>query len=172
MRRRLGRDEAAEYYFRYIDQVPEGDLLATLAAQGRDMVTALRAVSEAASLARPAPDAWSVREVVNHLSDTERLFQARAFWFARGFSTALPSFDQLVAAAAARADERDWPGLVAEFATVRAASLSFFASLPYEAWDRRGIASDHPFSVRALAYLTAGHAAHHLQLLRSRGLVG
>ena len=164
------RTEAAEYYFIYIDQVPEGDICDLLEAQGSETLDLLRGVSDEASLHRYAPGKWSIREVVNHLSDTERLALFRAFWFARGFDSALPSFDQTIAAEAANADGRPWPGLVEEFRAARAATVAFFRGLPPDAWDRRGIASDNPFTVRALAYLAVGHVTHHIKILRERYL--
>ena len=165
-----GRDEAAEYYFRYIDRVPPGDILRTLEEQGRATLALLESISEERSLHRYAPDKWSMRSVVGHLNDCERLFVFRAFWFARGFDTPLPSFDQNVAVDAAGADDREWRDLVEEFRSIRAATLAFFRSLPPNAWDRRGIASGNPFSVRALAYLAAGHVTHHVSILRERYL--
>jgi len=162
------RTEAAEYYFRYIDLVPDGDICDVLEVQGKDLVDWLGAVSEQKSLYRYAPDKWSMRDVINHVNDTERLFVSRAFWFARGFDTPLPSFDQNIAVSAARADDRTWRSLVEEFRAVRAATLTFFSSLPPEAWARRGMASDNPFTVRALAYLAAGHVIHHTIILQER----
>lgn len=164
------RTEAAEYYFTYIDQVPQGDICELLEAQGREMLDLLRGVSEPQSLHRYAPRKWSIRDVVNHLTDVERLSVFRAFWFARGFESPLPSFDQTIATLAARADDRSWPGLQEEFLAVRAATVAFFRSLPAEAWSRRGIASDNPFTVRALAYLAMGHVTHHMKILRERYL--
>lgn len=164
------RTEAAEYYFRYIDLVPAGDICDQLVAQGKETLALLRGIDAERSLFRYAPDKWSIREVVNHLNDTERLFVFRAFWFARGFDSPLPSFDQQVAAASAAADERTWISLVEEFAAVRAASVTFFQTLREEAWTRRGIASGNPFSVRALAFLSAGHVTHHIAILRERYL--
>jgi len=167
---RPARGDAADYYFTYIDQVPDGDILGQLEAQGRAVVAELRAIPEARSLHRYAADKWSLRDVVNHLSDCERLFQMRAFWFARGFDSPLPSFDQNVAVAGARADDRGWRDLVDEFAAVRASTIPFMRALPAEAWDRRGIASDNPFTVRALAYISVGHVTHHMAIVRERYL--
>jgi uncharacterized damage-inducible protein DinB len=164
------RTEAAAYYFTYIDQVPEGDIRALLEDQGRETLDLLAGISDAKSRHRYAPGKWSIREVVNHLCDCERLYVFRALWFARGFDSALPSFDQTVAAAGARADECSWDALVGEFRAVRAATVAFFRSLPPDAWARRGIASDSPFTVRALAYLAAGHVTHHARILRERYL--
>ena len=164
------RTEAAEYYFTYINQVPEGDICHILEVQEGETLALLGDISEERSLHRYAPDKWSIREVLGHLNDTERLFVCRAFWFARGFDTPLPSFDQHIAAAAAHADARTWRSHLHEFQSVRAATVSFFQNLPADAWARRGIASDNPFTVRALAYLAAGHVTHHIRILRERYL--
>jgi len=168
--RRPDRSEAAEYYFRYIDLVADADLVTALTAQREEVLHLLRGISDEQAGHRYAHDKWTLREVLGHVNDTERLFCARAFWFARGFDTPLPSFDQNVAMAAGRFGERSWSGLMDEFAAVREATLTFFASLPDEAWDRRGIASDNPFTVRALAYLAAGHVTHHLEIIKARYL--
>jgi uncharacterized damage-inducible protein DinB len=160
--------EAAEYYFTYINKVPEGDILRLVDSQLREALTILGAVSEERSRYRYAPGKWSIREVLNHINDTERLFAFRAFWFARGFDSPLPSFEQDIAVAAALADQRSWQDHLAEFRSVREASLTFFNSLPPEAWDRRGVASGNPFTVRALAFITAGHVTHHLGILNDR----
>jgi hypothetical protein len=164
------RTEAAAYYFTYIDRVGPGDIRGILAAQLPEAVTMLEGISDEQSLGRYAPGKWSIREVVGHLSDTERLFVFRALWFGRGLDGALPSFDQDVAVSRAGANERSWNSLVREFAAVREASIRFFQDLPADAWTRRGIASGNPFSVRALAYMTAGHLTHHLEILRARYL--
>jgi hypothetical protein len=94
----------------------------------------------------------------------------RAFWFARGFDTSLPSFDQDIAVMSAGSDARSWTSLIDEFQTVRAASLSLFDNLSAEAWMRRGKASGNQFTVRALAYIVAGHVAHHVGIVRERYL--
>jgi hypothetical protein len=163
------RTEAAAYYFTYIDLV-RGDVLEAMQAQAAAGLAELKGISEEQSLGRYAPDKWSIREVVGHLNDTERLFVSRAFWFARGFDSPLPSFDQNVAIATAGAHERTWESLVEEFRAIRLGTLAFFANLPEDAWPRRGVASDNPFSVRALAYLTVGHVEHHMKIVRERYL--
>ena len=104
------------------------------------------------------------------MNDTERLFVFRALWFARGFDSPLPSFDQDVAVSTAGADARPWRSHVEEFRVVRAATLAFFDNLPADAWTRRGIASGNPFTVRALAYISAGHVTHHTKILQERYL--
>ncbi len=162
------RSEAAEYYFTYIDKVPAGDIRRLLADQAGDALTLLRGISDERSLHRYAPGKWSIREVVSHLNDAERVFSFRAFWFARGFDIPMPSYDQDAGMPFAMADERSWDSHLDEFAAIRAATVALFDSLPDAAWDRRGIASDHPVSVRALAYICAGHVAHHLGILSER----
>jgi hypothetical protein len=170
MSTRPDRTEAAEYYFTYIDQVPEGDVCDLLEAQAPETLRLFGGISDERSHHRYAPDKWTIREVVGHINDTERLFAFRALWFARGLADPLPSFDQNVALAHAGADGRAWQSHLDEFAAIRAATLSFFRGLPPEAWARQGTASGNPFSVRALAYITAGHVAHHVRILRERYL--
>ncbi len=170
MTRRPGRDEAEEYYFGYIDQVPGNLVLSVLASQLGEMLALFDGISDEQSLQRYAPDKWTIREALSHVNDAERLFVARAFWFARGFDSPLPSFDQNVAVKAAAANSQQWRTHVDDFRAIRTATLTFFRGLPPAAWDRRGIASDNPFTVRALAYITAGHAIHHNRILRERYL--
>jgi hypothetical protein len=164
------RTEAAEYYFTYINKVPSGDICDVLDAQSRETVTFLRSISGERSLHRYAPDKWTIRQLVSHVNDAERVFAFRAFWFARGFDSPLPSFDQDIAVPAAGADNRPWASHIEEFESVRAASLMLFRHLSPEAWTRRGTASGNPFTVRALAYITAGHVVHHVKVLKERYL--
>jgi hypothetical protein len=167
---RPARDEAAEYYFTYIDLVPDGEICAILDTQRTATSAFLRTIPAHRSGHRYAADKWSISDVVAHLCDCERLFSFRAFWFARGFDSPLPSFDQGIAARHARAEDRPWSTHLEEFDTVRASTLELFLRLPADAWRRRGIASDNPFTVRALAYIAAGHVSHHLMILKERYL--
>ena len=166
------RTEAADYYFTYIDRVPPGDIRQVLAHQAADTLTLLRGISDEQSRHRYASDKWSIRQVVSHMNDAERVFSFRAFWFARGFDTPMASYDQDAGMPFAMADERSWRSHVDEFAADRSATVALFESLPDAAWDRRGTASDNPVSVRALAYICAGHVAHHRQVLEARYLKG
>ncbi|HEY1251609.1 MAG TPA: DinB family protein [Thermoanaerobaculia bacterium] len=168
------RDESAAYYHRYIDRVIGAgpDVVRILEGQREETLEFLRGFSEEQSRFRYAPGKWSAREVLSHVNDCERLFVYRAMWFARGFESALPSFDQEVAAASAHADAIPWSRHVEEFRGIRLGTAAFFGNLPPEAWSRRGIASDNPFTVRALAYITAGHLVHHREILRERYLSG
>ncbi|HEX3880550.1 MAG TPA: DinB family protein [Bryobacteraceae bacterium] len=162
------RDEAAPYYFSYIDQVSGDDVVALLEQQSDELGMWCAAISEERSLHRYALDKWSIRQVLNHVTDTERSFAFRAFWFARGFDGALPNFDQTICATAAEADSVKWGQHVLEFRAVRLSTVALFKHLPAAAWWRSGIASDNHFTVRSLAYIIAGHAQHHLTILKER----
>ena len=162
--------EAGAYYFTYINQVAGADAQTVLRSQLHDCDELLARIPEEQSLHRYAPGKWSIRQVLNHVTDTERAFTFRALWFARGFDTPLPSYDQEIAARGAAADGVAWAAHVEEFRSVRRATISLFANLPPEAWMRAGIASDNRFTVRALAYIIAGHTAHHVRILRERYL--
>jgi uncharacterized damage-inducible protein DinB len=164
------REETAPYYHRYIDRISSRDVVGELEKQLRELPSFFREISEEKSLHRYAADKWSIRQVLNHMNDGERLFVFRAFWFAREFSSPLPSFDQNVAISAAQADEIPWAKHIDEFLTVRQATLSFFRNLPQDAWMRTGTASDNPFTVRSLAYICAGHVAHHVAILQEKYL--
>ena len=161
-------DEAVAYYFRYIDRIRGDDVMQILEPQLDEARGYFSTISEEKSLHRYGPEKWSMRQVVNHVSDCERLFVFRAFWFARGFDTPLPSFDQMTSARGAEADSFPWKSHVEEFGRVRRATVSFFENLPESAWMRSGTASGYGFSVRALAWLAAGHLDHHLAILRER----
>jgi hypothetical protein len=164
------RGEAGEYYFTYINRITSGDILGVLEGQSETSSAFLRGISEEKSLYRYSPDKWSIRQLWNHVNDAERVFAGRALWFARGLESALPSFDQNAAVASAHADSIAWARHIEEFRHVRMASVALFRSLPGEAWKRSGVASGNPVSVRALAYIVAGHTDHHLAILRERYL--
>ncbi len=170
MQGRPDQNEAAPYYFTYIDQVPGGEILGLLEAQTAKTLPFLESISESKSLHRYHPDKWSIREVWGHVNDGERLFTGRAFWFARGFDNSLPSFDQNVSVVAAQSNDIAWARHVDEFRSIRAATIAFFRNLPEDAWMRSGMASDNRFTVRALAYITAGHLVHHQKILQERYL--
>jgi DinB family protein len=170
MQGRPEKSEAAGYYFTYIDQVAGQDGKAALCGQLDEAAGLLAEISEEKSQYRYAPEKWSIRQVLNHITDTERAFAFRALWFARGFDAPLPGYDQNIAAAGAEADGIPWAAHVEEFRQVRLSTISLFSNLPNEAWMRSGIASDNRFTVRAMAYIIAGHWAHHARILRERYL--
>jgi len=162
--------EAASYYFKYIDLVTGDDIVSAMEDQMGEMLQFLSGISEEQSLHSYEPGKWTIRELLNHVNDGERIFAGRALWFARGFTDPLPSFEQDIAVQAAHANNTSWVDLVEEFEIVRLGTISLLKSLPDEAWDRTGVASDNPVSVRALAYIIAGHVAHHINVLRDRYL--
>src|SRR5580698_8161086 len=167
---RPAESEAAPYYFTYINRVSGDDPIDEMEGQLGDLLALFAGISEEASLHRYAPDKWTIRQVLNHITDTERAFAFRALWFARGFDAPLPGYDQNIAASGAAADGISWAAHVEEFQRVRLSTISLFRNLPPEAWMRSGIASDNPFTVRAMAFIIAGHVAHHITILRERYL--
>lgn len=162
------RTEAAPYYFTYIDRITSPDVLSVLESQLDPALKFLHTISEEKSLTRYAPGKWTIRQLLGHINDSERMFVFRAMWFARGFDTSLASFEQEIAVAEAQSDTISWARHMQEFGEIRRATLSFFRNLPPEAWSRTGTASENTFTVRALAYIAAGHLDHHVTILRER----
>jgi hypothetical protein len=162
--------EAASYYFTYIDQAAGDDPVAMIERQLDEVGGLFAGISEEASQHRYTAEKWSIRQVLNHVTDTERAFAFRALWFARGFEAPLPGYDQEIAASGAGADRVAWAAHVEEFRQVRLSTISLFRNLPTEAWMRSGVASDNSFTVRAMAFIIAGHVAHHVRILRERYL--
>ena len=162
--------EAASFYSGYISHAQGEDALGALEGQLAEMMALVAGISEESSLKRYAPEKWSIRQVLSHVTDTERAFAFRALWFARGFAEALPGFDQNVSATGAEADKISWAAHVEEFRQVRESTISLFRNLPPEAWMRTGTASGNVFTVRALGFIIPGHAAHHVAGLRERYL--
>lgn len=160
----------APYYSSYVDCVPEGDILELLPTEHAQSLALLAGAGAALETFRYAPEKWSLREVVGHLVDTERVFAYRALHFARGDGAPLPSLEQNAWAAGSNAGARPLAELTAEWAAVRAATLAFFRGLEAAAWDRRGIASDNLFTVAALGYIILGHELYHRRGLQERYL--
>lgn len=158
----------APYAEQYILLVAGDDILATLAAQHKQTATLFSGKSERDGNFRYAPGKWSVKEVVGHIADTERIFAYRAMRIARGDQTPLEGFEQDDYVRGARFGARKLADIVEEYADVRQASLALFRSLDEEAWLRRGVASGNPVTVLALAYLIAGHELHHRKILDER----
>ena len=162
--------EYASYYERYVSLVPDADLVETLERQGAETLALLRGLDEGRGAHRYEPGKWSVKQLVGHISDGERIFSYRALAFARGDSQALPGMEQEEWMAGVDFDARTLSDLADEFEAVRAATLLLLRHLSPEAWARRGTASDNEVTVRALAYIIAGHEAHHVRILRERYL--
>jgi uncharacterized damage-inducible protein DinB len=163
-------NEYAPYYEKYVSLVPTGDITETLQTQSAETLALLRSVPEESASSRYEPGKWSVKEVVGHVIDTERIFAYRALRFARGDQTPLPGYEQDDYVRAANFDARTLAALADDFERVRAATLALLRSLDAEAWQRRGTANDNEVSVRALAHIIAGHELHHVGILRERYL--
>jgi hypothetical protein len=168
--RRPRPGELGEYYLGYVANVPEGDVLAELERGLGETRAVLERFGEARGDYRYASGKWSVKEIVGHVIDAERVFAYRALRMARGDQTPLAGFEQDDYVAASHADRRALADLVAELEHLRAANLRFFRSLDAPAWERTGTASGNPFVVCAFPYLLAGHEAHHRRVLRERYL--
>jgi hypothetical protein len=160
--------EFAPFYAGYVSLVPEADVLGVLEAQAADVRRQTRAFIPKREQFRYADGKWSVREVFGHVTDAERVFGFRAFCFSRGDENALPGFEQNDYVARSDFDRCALADLVEEFARIREVNLMTFRRLDDNAWRRMGMASGKPVSVRALAYVMAGHVRHHLQILRTR----
>ena len=167
---RPAADEHVSYYGKYIALVPEADAVSALERQLDDMMPFLRGLGEAQGSLRYAPGKWSVKEVLGHLIDSERVFAYRALRFARADQTPLAGFDENTYVPAARFDRLPLASLVDELESVRKANLGLFRALDDAAWPRRGIANGNEVSVRALAFIIAGHGRHHVGILRERYL--
>jgi len=165
-------DEFLEYYNKYIGLVQGDDALPALRKQIEETVRLLAPLDESKALHRYGPGKWSVKEVVGHLSDAERVFAYRALRVSRGDATPLAGFDENQYVPAGRFDSRPLADIVHEFETVRAASLALFGGLDDEALLRRGTANGSTISVRAVAWILAGHELHHRGLLVERYGVG
>jgi len=163
-------NEAAPHFHHYINLVPGDDPLTVIESQLAGTASLLAGISEEASLHRYQPDKWSIRQLLNHVTDNERAFAFRTLWFARGFTVPLPGYDQNIAAACAGADGIPWSEHLREFEDVRGATISLFRNMPPEGWTRSGVASGNPVTVRAMAYIIPGHLTHHIDILRERYL--
>ena len=163
--------EYAPYYQGYVSLVPtEGDILDLLEHQLGDTVALFAGVPEEKGAYRYAEGKWSIKEIVGHLVDSERVFAYRALTFARGEAGPLPSFDQDTFVANGGFADRALRDLVGEFVHVRRANLHMFRGFTAEAWTRDGVASIGRVTVRALPFIIAGHERHHVRILREKYL--
>jgi hypothetical protein len=162
------QEDFAPYYGRYIALVPDGDVIDGLVSHGQETVAMLRRVDEQRSLFRYAEGKWSIREIVGHVTDAERVFSYRALSFARADATALPGFDEGIWAAASNAHGRPLDDLIMELTAVRMATLALIRGFGDAEITRTGTASGNPFTVASLVYIIAGHERHHVTVLRER----
>jgi hypothetical protein len=167
---RPDESEYAPFYAGYVGLVPEGDVRDHLRTQAHETIALLAGVSELKASQAYAPGKWTLKEVIGHMCDAERVFGYRILSIARGDPAPLPSFDENQWVPASNANARTTAALVLEFASVRAATTQLVGSLSDEAFLRRGTASGKLISVRALAYICAGHERHHLKIIRERYL--
>jgi hypothetical protein len=167
---RPAASEYLPYYERYIGLVPEGDVVATLVNQMVETQALLRALPASVATYRYAPDKWSVNELVGHMIDSERIFTSRALRFARNDPAPMPSFDQDNYVRNATFDSYPLADLASELEAVRQATIYLFRHMDEQAWSRKGVANNAEVSVRALAYICAGHELHHREILSARYL--
>ena len=160
--------EYADYYANYISKVPGSDVLSVLESQRLQMLQLFAGRSERDGSFRYAPGKWTVKEVLGHIADTERIFAYRALRIARGDQTPLPGFEQDDYVRSGTFGDRTLAGLAEEFGAVRTASVSLLRSFNEEAWSRRGVASQKEVTVRALGFMIAGHQIHHRIILEER----
>lgn len=160
--------EFAPFYAGYISRVLEADPVPVLEAQPAEIRALAESIAPEEELFRYAPDKWSIRQTFGHLIDTERVMGYRAFCIARGETKPLPGFDQNDYVARADSDERSVTEMAHEFATVRHANLWAIRTWTPEKWSLVGNANGKPITVRALAYVMAGHVRHHVAILQER----
>ena len=160
--------EYADYYEKYVSKVSGSEVLSVLESQRLQMLQLFAGRSEREGNFRYAPDKWTVKEVVGHITDTERIFTYRALRIARGDQTPLPGFEQDDFVKNGAFGGRTLANLAEEFGVVRGASIALFRSFGEAVWDRRGVASQKEVTVRALAFITAGHQMHHRIILEER----
>lgn len=163
-------NEYAEYYGKYVSLVPEGDIVETLSRQSVETLALLRSIPEERAGHRYEPGKWSIRQLVGHVIDGERIFAYRALAIARGDKAPLPGMEQDEYMEHSNFDERTLESLCEEFEHVRRANVLMMRGFDSDAWARRGVASDNEVTVLALAYVIAGHELHHLGVLRARYL--
>ncbi len=167
---RPAADEYSPYYDTYISKVPEGNVVDHLRAQLHESARLLEQLTEAQAAYRYAPEKWSLRAVVGHMIDSERIFAYRILCIARGENASLPGFDENSYAKMSNVDSRPMRAVTTEFAHVRAATIALVEGLDDKAIGRRGMANGNPITPRALAFIIAGHERHHMGVIRDRYL--
>lgn len=160
--------EFAPYYASYVSSVPDGDIVQLLEQQKAVLRARTTAVTPAQETYRYGPGKWTVREMFGHLTDAERVFGYRVLCISRGDTASLPGFDEHTYVEAANFNSRPLRALVDELVLVRDGNLLMMKAFDAEAWPRMGVANNVPVSVRALAFIMAGHINHHLEILRTR----
>ena len=165
---RPAENEYAHFYASYVARVPEEDVLAAIEQQSSETQRLISSLDESRAKYRYAEGKWSVKEVIGHVTDGERIFGYRALCIARGEKNSLPGFDEQAYMKDANFDNWRLGDLAEAYALARRSNIVFFRNLTDEAWDRRGIANDSEITVRALAFILVGHDRHHLNVLREK----
>ena len=162
--------EYADAYARYVERVPAGDVVTTIRDQLAETMSLLSGVDPSRTTSGYAPGKWSIRDIVLHMADTERVMAYRALRIARADATPLASFDENAWTPMAGANDRSMESLLGELEATRRATVAMLDGLPAEAWARSGTASNRRVTVRALAWIIAGHERHHVAIIRERYL--
>lgn len=162
------RSEYPEYYYSYVDRIGEGNILDLLSAQRETALKVLASIDEGQAKRAYAPGKWTIKEVIGHIVDVERVFAYRALCFARGETAPQPGFDQDAYVRAADFNRRSLDDITREFSQTRDASLGLFRSFQEEVWLQVGVANGAEFTVRSIAYIIAGHELHHLAVIQER----
>ncbi|EPD50340.1 hypothetical protein HMPREF1210_02911 [Paenisporosarcina sp. HGH0030] len=160
------RDEYPAYYENYIGLVPDGELTDNLNTQIQDMITLFSSVDETQANYRYAENKWTLKEVIGHITDTERIMSYRLLRIARGDQTPLSGYDDEQYVREASFHSRSLSNLLEELVAVRYSTVSLIKGLHENTWPRKGIANNGEITVRALAYIIAGHELHHVKIIK------
>jgi hypothetical protein len=163
-------DEFPAFYSGYVGQVPDGDVVEAMIGGAEIAAALLHDVDDELGDRAYAPGKWTLKEVLLHCADAERIFAYRALRIARGDQTPLPGWDEQAYAPLSGAGSRSMGSILDELESVREATVTLFQGLPADAWERTGVANGKPITVRALAWITAGHLLHHLGIIQERYL--
>jgi hypothetical protein len=161
---------AAEFYFRYLNLVPEDDVVRALKKSGRQLHKLLKKIPKKKIDFAYGPDKWTIKEILQHVIDAERVFSFRALWFARQDANPLPGFEEKDWGARAQTANRKWNDLIEEFETVRKSTILLFEPLKTDQLLSAGIASNQNINVLALGYICSGHVLHHINIIKERYL--
>ncbi len=170
MRTKPLSNEYPAYYDSYLNLIPDGDIEVILSHQRRDTLSLLGSLPEESAARAYAEGKWTLKEVVGHMADTERVMSYRMLCIARGETVALPGFDQDSYASIANFQRLSWEQIQSDYQQVRSATLSLLTTIDEPSWVRTGTVWNVPVSTRAIAYIIGGHELHHLSVIRDKYL--
>jgi hypothetical protein len=159
-----------EYFGRYISKVADDDLTVAFQKQGDSFPPLLQSISEEKSNFAYAPAKWTIKELLQHLIDAERIFNYRALAIARKEIVSLPSFDENTYAANSEANRRNWDSMLNEYFNLRKSTVDLYNSFSVQMLNQKGVANNNPISVLSLGFITIGHIEHHKNVLEERYL--